>query len=55
MLGKIVLFQNEYYLLKDCKTYGPYFSMAEAESHRYKPEISKLVNITDYTFIKNFD
>ena len=55
MLGKIVLFQNEYYILRDGNTYGPYYSLAEAEFHRYNPEISKLTKITKYKFIKNFD
>ena len=55
MLGKIVLFQNEYYILKDGNTYGPYYSLAEAESRRYHPEISKLTKIKEYKFIKNFD
>ncbi len=55
MLGKIVLFQNEYYILRDANTYGPYYSLAEAEFHRYHPEISKLTKIKEYKFIKNFD
>lgn len=55
MLGKIVLFQNEYYILKDGKTFGPYYSMADAEFHRNNPEISKSINISGYKFIKNFD
>jgi len=55
MLGKIVLFQNEYYILRDANTYGPYYSLAEAEFHRNHPEISKLTKIKEYKFIKNFD
>lgn len=45
MLGKIVLFQNEYYILRDANTYGPYYSLAEAEFHRYHPEASKLYEL----------
>ena len=52
---KIVLFDNQYYLIKDNKCYGPFHSIAEAESIRRNPPHSKLTELDNYTLIKNCD
>ena len=52
---KIVFADNDYYLLKDGNFYGPFHSIAEAESNRFEPPYSSLVVLNDFKFIKNTD
>ena len=50
---KIVFADNNYYLLKDGNFYGPFHSIADAESNRFDPPYSSLVILNDFGLLKN--
>lgn len=52
---KIVFSNNQYYIYDNHDFYGPYHSMAEAESNRKNRDINKKVELKEWIFIKNTD